>query len=211
MATIRIPSHGVDLSGLMYIAAGVGPHPAVILLNGFPGNERNLDLAQAIRRDGWNVLTFNYRGSWGTPGAFSLTHCAEDALAAIAFLRLPAYATQLRIDPKRIVLIGHSTGGFLATYAAAHDASVTAVGMISAAHLGALGSLGGDAALLAPRPVLLVTSDDGFADQAQTFAKALRQDGDTRLTEKHFDTDHSYSADRIGLTVAVLNWLNTLP
>ncbi len=211
MATVHIPSHGVDLDALMYIAQGAGPHPAVILLNGFPGNERNLDIAQAIRRDGWNVLTFNYRGSWGTPGVFSLMHCAEDASAALAFLRRPVYATQLHTNAKRIVLLGHSTGGFLAAYVAAHDPSVTAVGMISAAHLDAMGSLDGDASLLSSRPVLLVTSDDGFAGQAKALANALRQHGDTRITEKHFSTDHSYSANRIGLTIAVLDWLNSLP
>ncbi len=211
MATFRIPSHGVDLNALMYIAPGGGPHPAVILLNGLPGNERNLDLAQAIRRDGWNVLTFNYRGSWGTSGAFSLAHCEEDALAAIAFLRGPAYAVQLRTDPKRIVLIGHSTGGLVAAYSAAHDRSVTAVGMISPAHLNALGSVDKYAALLASRPVLLISSEDGFADQAQLLADALGRQGETRLTRKHFDSDHSYSGSRIGLTVAVLNWLGMLP
>jgi len=72
MQTMQIPSHGVLLNALVYIAAGAGPHPAVILLHGFPGNERNLDLAQDMRRAGWDVLYFNYRGAWGTPGDFSL-------------------------------------------------------------------------------------------------------------------------------------------
>ncbi len=69
----------------MYIAAGAGPHPVVVLLHGFPGNEKNLDLAQAIRREGWDVLYFDYRGSWGTKGAFSFTHSMEDAQAAVAY------------------------------------------------------------------------------------------------------------------------------
>ena len=43
----------------------------VILLHGFPGNERNLDLAQAIRRSGWNAVFFHYRGAWGSGGVFS--------------------------------------------------------------------------------------------------------------------------------------------
>ena len=33
---------------------GLGPHPVVIMLHGFPGNEKNLDLAQSIRRAGWD-------------------------------------------------------------------------------------------------------------------------------------------------------------
>jgi pimeloyl-ACP methyl ester carboxylesterase len=46
-----------------YVASGTGPRPAVVLLHGFPGNERNLDLAQDMRRAGWDVLYLNYRGS----------------------------------------------------------------------------------------------------------------------------------------------------
>src|SRR5689334_15673236 len=59
-------SHGARLNGFFYLAAGRGPHPTAILLHGFPGNERNLDLAQALRRAGMNVLFFSYRGAWGS-------------------------------------------------------------------------------------------------------------------------------------------------
>src|SRR5690348_10345315 len=105
METMQIPSHGALMNALVYVAAGAGPHPAVILLHGFPGNERNLDLAQDMRRAGWDVLYFNYRGSWGTPGDFSFSHGIEDTAAAVAYLRQPAIAKKLRLDPSRIVLI----------------------------------------------------------------------------------------------------------
>ena len=68
---------------------GQGPAPDVILLHGLPGNERNLDLAQAIRRAGWDVLTFTYRGAWGSPGDFSIANAMEDAAAALDFARSP--------------------------------------------------------------------------------------------------------------------------
>src|SRR5580700_12335767 len=110
MQELQIPSHGALLNGFVYVAAGAGPHPAVILLHGFPGNERNLDLAQDIRRAGWDVLYFDYRGSWGSTGEFSFTHGIEDTAAAIDYLRSPAMARTLRLDPSRIVLIGHSMG-----------------------------------------------------------------------------------------------------
>ena len=71
MQSFQIPSHGALLNAFVYVAAGAGPHPVVVLLHGFPGNERNLDLAQDIRRAGWDVLYFDYRGSWGSPGDFS--------------------------------------------------------------------------------------------------------------------------------------------
>lgn len=133
---MQIPSHGALLNALVYVAAGAGPHPTVILLHGFPGNERNLDLAQDMRRAGWNVLYFNYRGSWGTPGDFSFSHGIEDTAAALAYLRQPAVARQLRVDPARIVLIGHSMGGFMTVQAAAADPAIKAFATISAADLG---------------------------------------------------------------------------
>ena len=136
MQSFQLPSHGALLNAFVYIAAGAGPHPTVILLHGFPGNERNLDLAQSIRRGGWNVLYFNYRGSWGTPGDFSFTHCIEDTQSAIAYLRDDSKAVKLRSDPSTIVLVGHSMGGFVALEAGALDPEVKAIVTISAADLG---------------------------------------------------------------------------
>jgi len=132
MQTMQIPSHGALMNALVYVAAGAGPHPAVILLHGFPGNEKNLDLAQDIRRAGWDVLYFNYRGSWGTPGDFSFSHGIEDVSSALAYLRRPEVAKELRLDPAHIVLIGHSMGGFMAVEGAAADPAVTAFATISA-------------------------------------------------------------------------------
>jgi pimeloyl-ACP methyl ester carboxylesterase len=136
MESFQIPSHGALLNAFAYVAAGAGPHPAVILLHGFPGNERNLDLAQDIRHAGWDVLYFDYRGSWGSPGGFSFSHSIEDTAAAVAYLRLPATAKTLRLDPARIVLIGHSMGGFMAVQGAAADPAILAMGLISPADLG---------------------------------------------------------------------------
>jgi pimeloyl-ACP methyl ester carboxylesterase len=135
MVSFQLPSPGALLNAFVYVAAGPGPHPAVILLHGFPGNERNLDLAQDIRRAGWDVLYFNYRGSWGSPGDFSFSHSIEDVASAIAYLKQPENAKRLRLDPTRIVLIGHSMGGFMTVQGAAADPTVAAVGLISAADM----------------------------------------------------------------------------
>ena len=134
MDSFQIPSHGAQLNAIAYVAAGAGPHPTVIVLHGFPGNEKNLDLAQAIRRAGWNAVFFDYRGSWGSPSAFSFGNSIEDTQAAIAYLREPVNAARLRTDPNRIVLVGHSMGGFMAAYAGSHDSGIIGTGLISAAN-----------------------------------------------------------------------------
>jgi pimeloyl-ACP methyl ester carboxylesterase len=134
-----LPVGNGAINALIYLASGPGPHPTLLLLHGFPGNEQNLDLAQAARRDGWNVLTLHYRGSWGSPGAFSFGGAAEDAKAALAFLRLPATVAKYRIDPGHIAVAGHSMGGFMAADAAAADPKVVGLFLIDAWNIGASG------------------------------------------------------------------------
>lgn len=134
---LHIPSGGVQINGLAYVASGPGPHPTVILLHGLPGNEKNLDLAQALRRGGWNAVTFNYRGSWGSPGSFSFKGNLDDATAVLAYLRAPGNAARLQIDPKRLVLMGHSMGGWVTSQVAAADDGLAGAALISAADMGA--------------------------------------------------------------------------
>lgn len=138
-AQVLVPSHGVGMNGLFYLAAGAGPHPTFVLLHGFPGNEQNLDLAQAIRRAGWNVLTLHYRGSWGSPGDFSISHVLEDTDAAMAFVRQPDIARRFGIDVRRIVLGGHSMGGFATAAHARTDDRLLGVVLLDAWNVGAQG------------------------------------------------------------------------
>lgn len=138
---LHIPSGGVEINGLAYLAAGPGPHPTLVLCHGWPGNEKNLDLAQAVRRAGWNVVTFNYRGSWGSPGTFHFAQNPQDAKAVLAYLRVPANAAKLGIDTKRMVLMGHSMGGWVSTMVGGEDEKLLGVGLISAANMGDIGGL----------------------------------------------------------------------
>lgn len=136
IAGITIPSHGVEMDATLYLAGGEGQHGTVLLLLGLPGYETNIDLAQSIRRARWNVLIFHYRGTWGTAGSFSFSSAIEDTAAVVQFLRDPANTAKYRMDPRRLVVVGHSMGGFLAGYEASHNPAVTAVAIISAVNLG---------------------------------------------------------------------------
>jgi dienelactone hydrolase len=259
MQQIVLPSHGSNLLGVFYLAAGQGPHPTAVIFHGFPGYEQNLDIAQTLRAHGWNVLAMHYRGSWGVKGNFSFEHAAEDADTEVHFLLDPATAQKYRIDPHRIVVIGHSMGGYMAASAIAHNPQVAAAVLISAWNIGEgfenrhqpdskpatladeakslskdndLAPLAGTSGLalareirahqqalnflnltpqIAPRPVFVITASDGLAPADHQLAEALIKAGDTHVTERHWDTDHSYSGQRTELANAILQWTANLP
>ena len=106
-----IPSGNSQIAGLIYSANGLQKHPTLLLLHGYPGNERNLDIAQIVRSHGWNVIYFDYRGSWGSQGKFSFKNCVEDVVNVVAFCN--KYQDSLKIDTSNIVLFGHSMGGWV--------------------------------------------------------------------------------------------------
>lgn len=135
MEVLHIPTAGVKINGIAYLAAGAGLHPTALFFIGLPGNEKNLDLVQAVRRAGWNGITFFYRGSWGSPGVFRFAHCPQDAEAVLTYLRTPSVAKDLGIDTRRIVVVGHSMGGWVAVETAARDHRLAGVALISAADM----------------------------------------------------------------------------
>ena len=137
---LLIPSHGFGMNALFFLAAGQGPKPTMLLLHGLPGNERNLDLAQAVRRAGWNVLTFTYRGAWGSQGKFSILHALQDTGAAMEFLRGSGTAGKYGVDPKRIVIAGHSMGGYAAAAQGARDGNLAGVVLLDAWDIGTTAS-----------------------------------------------------------------------
>jgi pimeloyl-ACP methyl ester carboxylesterase len=125
---------GSRMGGLVYVASGPGPHPTFVLLHGYPGNEKNLDLAQILRRAGFDVVFFHYRGAWGSEGAYAITHLEDDVAAVLAALREPERAAALRVDPDRLSLLGHSMGGFAALAAGRNDGALRCVGAMAPAN-----------------------------------------------------------------------------
>ena len=175
MAVLHIPSGSVAINGVAYVAAGAGPHPVVVLCHGLPGNEKNLDLAQAMRRAGWTVVTFNYRGSWGSPGSYRFASDLEDVDAVLAWLRAPANAAALGLDLKRMVLMGHSLGGWATALTAAHDKGLIGAALISPGDMGLLGKLPRAAAVKAladDMETLADTSPERMADELIAHADA---------------------------------------
>lgn len=237
---VRYRTGGVEVPGRLFVAAGAGEHPTVLLLHGFPGTELNLDLARVLQRAGWNVLAIHYRGVWGAPGEFSFGHTIEDAHAVLAWLRSPA-TSAYGVDQRRIVALGHSMGGF-DTVMLGDDRGLAGYVLISAADMGreavtsdfAAGSAdeisytnatavtlaadarahaaewtwGQRAALMAGRPVLILTSDDGLAPTGEAAAAAIAAAGGPKPTLVHMTTDHSFNDHRVALAATIVQWLD---
>jgi uncharacterized protein len=177
MEVLHVPSGGVKINGIALVAAGAGMHPTLVFLHGLPGNEKNIDLLQAVRRAGWNAVTINYRGSWGSPGDFRFDNTLADAAALLAFLRDTANVRRLGVDTTRLVLAGHSMGGWVTAMTAARDRGLAGAILISAANMGADGALTREQAV-----AMMADNMESLAGgTVETFADDLRKGADARL------------------------------
>lgn len=131
-----IQSGNDTLLGRFYLASGKGDHPAVILLHGFPGIQQNMDWPYFLQQQGFHVLVAHYRGSWGSHGVFTYTHALEDVEAMISFVTHSDQVERYGIDIRRISIVGHGFGGFLALMSAASDNRVASTAALSPYNLG---------------------------------------------------------------------------
>jgi pimeloyl-ACP methyl ester carboxylesterase len=176
MEVLHVPSGGVKINGIALLAPGAGVHPTLVFLHGLPGNEKNIDLLQAVRRAGWNAVTINYRGSWGSPGGFRFDNTLADAAALLAFLRAPANSVALGIDTTHLVLAGHSMGGWVTAMTASRDRGLAGAVLISAANMGAEGGVTREQAT-----TMMADNMESLAGgTAETFGEDLRRGAEAR-------------------------------
>ncbi|MXV16601.1 alpha/beta hydrolase [Hufsiella ginkgonis] len=128
---ITYTSGGARIYGFGYLANGEGPHATIILVHANPGNERNLDLAQNLRRAGVNVFYFDYRGSWGSEGTYTYANCIEDTRSVVGFVTNPDNALRLRVDIGNIFLVGHNLGAGIGMIEGLNDPRVRGVAAVS--------------------------------------------------------------------------------
>jgi pimeloyl-ACP methyl ester carboxylesterase len=129
---------GVRFAGTLTRPKGDGPFPAVLLITGSGAQDRDetlfghkpfLVLADALTRRGFAVLRVDDRGVGGSTGDIldaTIDDLVADALAGVAFLKARA-----AVDPKRIGLVGHSEGGWVAPLAATKSKDVAYIAMIA--------------------------------------------------------------------------------
>lgn len=155
----------------LWLPAGAGPHPVVVLVHGGCWNQATADLdlmdpaAADLRRRGYAVWNIEYRRlgepGGGYPGTFQDTAAAFDALRNQAGPRA--------LDLDRLVAVGHSAGGHLAGWAAARpglpaDSPLRAGDPLPVPAVLALGGVGDLEAALADDSVPDGCSKERYAD-----------------------------------------------
>ena len=113
---VRFPTaDGLELAGWFVPAEGRARGATVLVFNGNAGNRAyRAPLATALRRQGFNVLLFDYRGYGNNPGAPTEAGLAADAHAARQYL-----VTRRDVDATKLVYFGESLGAAVAVGLAA--------------------------------------------------------------------------------------------
>jgi pimeloyl-ACP methyl ester carboxylesterase len=138
--SVRIPGNGFNLAGTLSQPSGTPPaesrgrFPAIVLVGGSGPTDRDETvaglpifglLASPLADAGYYVLRYDKRGvgqSGGRGETATLQDFAEDVRGAVKFLR-----ERRDVDPKRIVLFGHSEGGLVSLLAASRDDDIAGV------------------------------------------------------------------------------------
>jgi len=102
---VEFPSGGNTLPGRIYRDEGRARKPAVAICHGYPGDTKNMDLAEELALNGVVTLIFYYQGAWGSSGKYSLTKLKTGAKDAVAYLKTLPY-----VDLERVGLVSHSMG-----------------------------------------------------------------------------------------------------
>jgi pimeloyl-ACP methyl ester carboxylesterase len=129
-----------QLPGTLALPVGEGPFPAVVLVHGSGPNDRNesigpnrpfQDLAWGLATRGIAVLRYEKRTKvYGARMSADIgldEEVIDDAVAALALAR-----SRPEIDPRRVVVVGHSLGAMLAPEIARRDGRVAGIVMLAA-------------------------------------------------------------------------------
>jgi pimeloyl-ACP methyl ester carboxylesterase len=131
------PAHAT-FAGTLDLPEGKGPFPCVVFITGSGQQDRDealmghrpfLVISDHLARHGIASLRYDDRGTAKSTGTFegsTTDDFAEDALAAVAFLK-----TRKEIDPKHIGIVGHSEGGLIAPMCAAKSKDVAFIVLLA--------------------------------------------------------------------------------
>lgn len=168
--SIDLRSRGVKLDAKFYPANKMDKVPTVILLHGFLGNQTSpLGLAEKLNSAGFNILVFNYQGSYLSEGNFSFDNCIDNVGAAFNFLAEPVNQSRFNIDTSKIVVCGYSFGGTIAIESAIYNDKI--------------------------RNVISIANDDHSVSLKKVAADSTYRKGYTQFIAKSFGPDGPFRGD----------------
>jgi alpha-beta hydrolase superfamily lysophospholipase len=158
---------GTTLGGVLWPAAPARPPggPAVVFSNEYAAGQADWGaLPEHLRRHGYTVLTYDWRGLGASGGRFDPTKAADDLRAAVAYLR--------QTRPTQLVLVGASLGAMV-TATQATALHPVAIGLLSPARSFAGVTVSDQVMRRLGMPKLLVASEqDKAAEQASGIFRA---------------------------------------
>jgi len=129
-------SKGAKIHAIFYQASGLKPLPTVILCHGFTGNNTDvLGLGEILMQEGFNALAFNYRGTWGSEGMFTIANSLEDVVSAIHYVKSSSTIRDFNVDPSSITVLGWSYGGGMALLGSLNEPTIKRVVYIAGGNL----------------------------------------------------------------------------
>ena len=121
-------SEGINISGILWLPKGPGPHPALVLVDG-SGTTKAERLKQwgveRFTKLGFACLTYDKRGVGRSGGYYlggleiDIPLLAKDVVAGVNYLK-----TRKEIDPVQIGLLGASQAGWIIPVAASESKDV---------------------------------------------------------------------------------------
>ena len=166
---VTVPANGFNLAGTLTTPPTVADRlrsPAIVLVGGSGPTDRDetvvgipifTQLAKALADNGFIVLRYDKRGvgqSGGRTETATLSDYADDVVSAVRWM-----SRRNDIDPRKIVVCGHSEGGAVALIAAGREKKIDGVVAIASP-----GETGADL-ILAQQSHLLDTLKASEADK----------------------------------------------
>lgn len=140
--TVRVPANGFNIAATVTkTPTATGKLPAVVLIGGTGPADRDGtvagipvlgQVARDLAKAGFLVVRYDKRGvgqSGGRAETAALVDYAEDARAVVTWLR----KSRKDVDAKRIAVVGHSEGAWIAMQLAAAEKDIAALVMVAGA------------------------------------------------------------------------------